>query len=115
MKDLSTACYRCDAVVREGSRRFATLELLQTSAYAPCTLVSPGKMLVETVRYSRTTPNSCGRTLYTLLALVVREGSRRFAALEPHRTSARAPCTPCFPGKEVVRECSVASNHAELL
>ena len=38
-------------------------------------------LLVEKVRYSRTTPNSCNRTLHTLLSLV-REGSRRFDVLE---------------------------------
>ena len=44
---------------------------------------------------------------------MVREGSRRFDALEPPRTSVRAPCTPCFFCEEVVREGSVQSNHSE--
>ena len=43
---------------------------------------------------------------------VVPEGSRRFDALEPRRTSARAPCTPYFHCKDVV---SVQSNQPELM
>ena len=55
------------------------------------------------VRYSRTTSNSCDREMHTLLSLhwsgskrfeevrcgikVVGEGSRKFAAVEPPRTS----------------------------
>ena len=42
---------------------------------------------------------------------VVQEGSRRFDALELHRTSAKAPCTPCFSFIYVDREGSVQSNH----
>ena len=72
-------------------------------------------LFVETVRYRRTTLNSCGRTLHTLLALVVREGSWRFAALEPPRTRTRAPCTPCFPGKAVVHRRSGGSTVPNLL
>ena len=82
-------------MVREGSRRFATLEPLQTSADAPCTRVSPGKLLVEKVRYSRTTPNSCGRTLHTLLALVVREGSTE-PTLHEHQLSRGKKCAGCL-------------------
>ena len=44
---------------------------------------------------------------------VVREGSRRFDALELHRTSAKSPCTPCFSSKYVDRGGSVVSNHPE--
>ena len=56
--------------------------------------------------------------LYTPWSLwedVVREGSRRFDALEPPRTSVRAPCTPCFFCEDVVREGSVESNHSETM
>ena len=42
---------------------------------------------------------------------MVREGSRRFDALELHRTSAKAPCTPSFSSKYVDRGGSVQSNH----
>ena len=35
----------------------------------PAHLASPVKMKLEKVRYSRTTPNSCERTLYSLLSL----------------------------------------------
>ena len=35
----------------------------------PAHLVSPVKMKLEKVRYSRTTPNSCERTLHTLLSV----------------------------------------------
>ena len=41
---------------------------------------------------------------------VVREGSRRFDALEPPRTSVRASRTPCFFCEDVVREGSVESK-----
>ena len=33
--------------------------------------------------------------------------------LELHRTSAKAPCTPCFSSKYVDRGGSVQSNHSE--
>ena len=35
----------------------------------PAHLASPVKMKLEKVPYSRTTPNSCERTLYSLLSL----------------------------------------------
>ena len=44
---------------------------------------------------------------------VVREGSRRFAALELPHTNSYTPCTPCFPSKDVVRAGSAQSNHPE--
>ena len=45
--------------------------------------------------------------------MMVQEGSRRFDALELHRTSAKSPCTPCFSSKYVDRGGSVVSNHPE--
>ena len=39
----------------------------------------------------------------------------RGGSLVPPRTSARAPCTPSFPCKDVVREGSVLSNNPELV
>ena len=47
--------------------------------------------------------------------VVLREGSRRFDVLEPPRTRARAPCTPCFPCNDVASEGSVQANHPNLL
>ena len=44
---------------------------------------------------------------------MVREGSRRFDALELHRTSAKSPCTSCFSSKYVDRGGSVESNQLE--
>ena len=52
VKELYTPCYLCDDVVRH-----------------PAHLASPVKMKLEKVRYGRTTPNSCERTLHTLLSL----------------------------------------------
>ena len=39
----------------------------------------------------------------------------RFDVLEPPRTLAEAPCTPCFPCNTVHREGLVQSNHPERL
>ena len=47
--------------------------------------------------------------------VVVRVGSMKFIALESPRTSAQAPCTPCIPCNDVIRECLVESNHTELV
>ena len=44
---------------------------------------------------------------------MVREGSRRFDALGLHRTSAKAPCTPCFSSKCVDIGGSLESNQLE--
>ena len=44
---------------------------------------------------------------------LVRVGSMRFEVLEPPRTRAEAPCTPCFPFNAVARKVSVRSNHPE--
>ena len=64
--------------VRKGSMRLKHPELVyKYHAH----LVSPVKMLLEKVRYSRTTPISCQRTLHALLSLRLC-GSRRFDALE---------------------------------
>ena len=43
----------------------------------PAHLASPVKMKLENVRYSRTTPNSCEKTLHSLLCLLSC-GTRRF-------------------------------------
>ena len=61
-------------------------------------------------------PQTHVKQLYTLCYIcndVVREGSRRFDALELHRTSAKSPCTPCFSSKYVDRGGSVVSNQPE--
>ena len=42
---------------------------------------------------------------------VVREGSRRFAVVEP---LGKVPYTPCYHCEDEVREGSVQSNHSEL-
>ena len=83
----------------------------------PTHLVPHVKVQLEKVRYSRTAPNSCERTLHALLALQW-SCSRRFDDIEPTRTSAQGPYTPCSPCEGVVREVReglVLSNHSELI
>ena len=58
------------------------LEPLELVHKVPCTACRPCKDVVKKVRSSRTSPNSCERSLYTLLSLV-REVSMRFDLLEP--------------------------------
>ena len=70
-------------------------------------------MRFEKVRYSRTTPKSRQRLLPTFLE-VVREGSRRFAVVEPFGNGVQVPYTPCSHCVDEVREGSVQSNHSEL-
>ena len=76
VKESSTLCCLCTAVVREGSRRFSGTTM--TSVVASVT---------RQVRYGRTTLNSRDKTLHALLAQYCCV-SRRFAVLEPPRTSA---------------------------
>ena len=83
----------------------------------PAHLTFPSKMYLEKVRYSRTTQTNV-KELYTPCHIsnkVVKGGSRRFNALELPRTSAKVRCPLCFPFKGVPRECSVRSNHPELM
>ena len=66
--------------------------------------------------FHMSSPRTHVKELYTLFYIyndVVREGSRRFDALELHRTSAKSPCTPCFSSKYVDRGGSVVSNQPE--
>ena len=51
----------------------------------PAHLASPVKIKLEKVRHSRTTPNSCGRTLHTLLSLS-RVFSHEFEMVRVYRT-----------------------------
>ena len=62
----------------------------------PAHVVSPVKMELEKVRHSRTTPNSCQRTLHALLSLRLC-GSRKFEEVRCARTSAgETRCAGCL-------------------
>ena len=68
---------------------------------------------IQCVQGGAEPPQTHVKEHYTLCYIcndVVQEGSRRFDALELHRTSAKAPCTPCFSSKYVDRG---QSNHPE--
>ena len=90
--ELYIPCYLCDYVVTEGSMRFDVLEPPRTSASCTLHTLYP----LKRCSWRRFDARTHVKELYTPCYLchdVVREGSRRFAALEPPRTT---PCTPCF-------------------
>ena len=75
----------------------------------PTHLVPLLNMFFEKVHYSRTTQNSCERSLHTLSLRIeeVQEGSRGFDAVKPLRTILQVSYTPRSPCEYVIREGSI--------
>ena len=69
-------------------------------------------MLEMSVRASQKHPAHLASPLHTVLSLQG-GGSRKFDVLALPRTSAKAPCTPCFSSNYVAKGGSEQSNHPE--
>ena len=66
------------------------------------------------MHYIITTPNSRQRPCF-LCTEVVREGSRRFAVVEPLGNSVQVPYTPCYHCEDEVREGRTTPNSRQRL